>query len=118
MANDNSEIQRRIDLLQEHKRWECIKCIVSLIASHQKYRILYMKSYVEAKALVSEMIKGAGLCEMSSENFKKRYQVLPGMKIGEGSYGTVYKGIDLVTHKPVALKILKYSSKAHKDDIR
>ena len=76
MANDNSEIQRRIDLLQEHKRWECIKCIVSLIASHQKYRILYMKSYVEAKALVSEMIKGAGLCEMSSENFKKRYQVL------------------------------------------
>ena len=77
-----------------------------------------MKSYVEAKALVSEMIKGAGMWEKSSENFKKRYQVLPGMKIGEGSYGTVYKGIDLVTLKPVALKILTYSSKAQKSEIR
>ena len=32
IANDNSEIQRRIDLSQERKRWEGIKCIVSLIA--------------------------------------------------------------------------------------
>ena len=68
--------------------------------------------------LVKDMRRAAAKNERSEETFKKRYQMLSNMMVGEGSYGTVYMGIDLVTLKTVALKVMKCSSIKHKMEMR
>lgn len=69
---------------------------------------MYIESEEEAKMLLLKMMQAQALLPRGDNHKKRaRYMVLPGVLLGEGSFGRVSKGLDLVTKQPVAMKFIQ-----------
>ncbi|TNV87671.1 hypothetical protein FGO68_gene12375 [Halteria grandinella] len=85
-----------------------MKAILTIRITQEHKRVLYLRDIQIARKLLNSLQKGARYWDsMDPRDSLTRYQVATNDKrslLGSGSFGKVYKAIDLKTQKVVALK--------------